>query len=321
MGLATLSLLLAAWATAATPAPAGVGDVARLRGDPAPAALTNDTHYLVSNERRLDLLQGDMADRADVYVGVGAGQNYLLAGWARPAYMVLVDFDQDVVDLHGLYIAFLAHARDAEAFEALWHDGSEPAVRRLLAVAVPQPLRRTRLLALYARVHTEIADDLARSRAKLAENGASGYLTEPEQYQRLATLARTGRIIARRGDFTAEGFVAELGETLRRHRARIGALYLSNIEQYFMYSATFRSNIAALPLDDASAVLRTLPAKPAGFEYLVQRGDQLHAWVRIRRVRSVYRIRGMTKELERPASTRVELSGPPSHLLRAPTPL
>ncbi len=314
MGPLMLSLMVATWAAAASPVPPAVGEVAQLGGDPPPASLTNDTHYMVSNERRLDLLQGDMADRTDVYVGVGAGQNYLLAGWGRPSFMVLVDFDQDVVDLHGLYIAFLAHAPDAPAFEALWQDGSAPIVRRLLAVAAPEPVTRTRLLALYERARAEVATDLRRSHAKLAEQGVSGYLSDADQYARLAALARSGRIIARRGDFTTTGFVAELGETLKRCGARVGALYLSNIEQYFMYAPPFRSNMNALPLDADSVVLRTLPAKPAGFEYLVQRGDQLRAWMRIRRVRSIYRVRGMTKDLERPASTRVELGGPPQDL-------
>ena len=94
-------------------------------------------------------------------------------------------------------------------------------------------------------------------------------------------------------------------------------LYLSNIEQYFMYGKEYRANIAALPMDRETAVLRTLPARPAGFEYIAQRGDHMQAWVASKKVRSVYRVRGMTKGMERPASTRIEAGAPPPRILRA----
>lgn len=321
MGCLTLLLLVASLVGAEPSIPAGLGDVARLLSDPAPERLTNDTHYLVSNERRLDLLRPDVEEKTGVYVGVGAAQNYLLAGWASPSFMVLVDFDQDVVDLHALHVVFLAHARDGAGFEALWAEGSAPVVARLLAAAVSEPTRRERLLALYVRARPEVAASLAKTRARFEELDVSSYLGDDEQFARVATLARTGRIIAKRGDFTQPGFVAELGTTLQDAGARIGVLYLSNIEQYFMYGDGYRANVAALPLDAQTTVLRTLPAKPAGFEYIVQRGDHMQSWVGRAKVRSVYRIRGMTKGMERPASTRIQAGPPPPPRdLRAHTP-
>ena len=320
MGWATLLLVVASLASSPTDIPAGLGDVARLSGDPPPPAITNDTHYLVSNERRLDLLRDDVEDVGNVYVGVGAAQNYLLAGWAAPSFMVLVDFDTDVVDLHALHIAFLAHARDGEAFEALWDSASEPTVRRLLHVIAPTPARRARLEALYLRARDDVAASLAKTRTRFDELGVSNYLVDPEQYARVADLARRGRIVTQRGDFTQPGVVAELGAALRDAGAKVGVLYLSNIEQYFMYGPGFRANIAALPMDADTAVLRTLPAKPAGFEYIAQRGDHMQAWVRWKKTRSVYRIRGMTKGMERPASLRVYAGAPPARALRTATP-
>lgn len=316
MGWATLLLVVASLVGNEPSIPAGLGEVATLASDPAPEQLTNDTHYLVSNERRLDLLREDVQGTHGVYVGVGAGQNYLLAGWAAPSFMVLVDFDQDVVDLHALHAAFLAHAADGAAFEALWAEDAAPAVERLIAVAAPDATRRARLSALYERARPEVAKALAKLRARMAELGVATYLDDQTQYDRVATLARTGRIVTKRGDFTQPGVVRAVADTLRSAGATIGVLYLSNIEQYFMYGKDYRANVAALPLDRETAVVRTLPARPAGFEYIVQRGDHMQAWVASKKVRSVYRVRGMTKGMERPASTRIEAGAPPPRLLR-----
>ncbi|MBV1857419.1 MAG: hypothetical protein KUG77_03335 [Nannocystaceae bacterium] len=292
--------------------PPGLGEVAHLPSDPAPAKLTNGTHYLVSNERRLDLLRDDVAGHAGVYLGVGAAQNYLLAGWAAPSFMVLIDFDQDVVDLHALHMAFLSYAGDGAEFETLWSEDAEPIVERLLAIATSNPVRRIRLRALYDRARPEVATSLAKTRARFAELGVRCFLSDPAQYDALATLARTGRIVAKRGDFTQPGVVADIAEALEHAQTRVGVLYLSNIEQYFMYTRGFRDNVAALPMDRETAVLRTLPAQPAGFEYITQRGDHMQAWVRRKNVRSVYRIRGMKPGLERTASTRIEADAPPA---------
>lgn len=320
MGWASVLWVVATLAGSAPVIPAGLGEVARLPSDPAPAKLTNDTHYLVSNERRLDLLRDDVAGRNGVYVGVGAAQNYILAGWAAPSFMVLVDFDQDVVDLHALHIAFLAQADNGEQFEALWGEEAKPVVERLLVVAAPDPTRRLRLQALYDRARLEVAASLAKTRARFEELGVSCFLDDSAQYARVAALARTGRIVAKRGDFTEPGVVAQLARALEDAHAQVGVLYLSNIEQYFMYGRGFRDNVAGLPMDEDTTVLRTLPAKPAGFEYITQRGDHMQAWVERKNVRSVYRIRGMKPGLERPASTRIEAGAPPPRKLRAPQP-
>ena len=49
-------------------------------------------------------------------MGVGTDQNYLIAGWSRPEVLVLMDFDQVVVDLHRVYQLAFLHAESPEAF-------------------------------------------------------------------------------------------------------------------------------------------------------------------------------------------------------------
>src|SRR5690606_5122001 len=103
--------------------------------------------------------------------------------------------------------------------------------------------------------------------------GIDWLLGDDALYQRTRALVRGGKVIALRGDFTRGGVVRALGERLREHEQEVGLLYLSNIEQYFLYGPEFRANIAALPFASDGITLRTLPGRPAGFEYIVEDGD------------------------------------------------
>jgi hypothetical protein len=97
---------------------------------------------------------------------------------------------------------------------------------------------------------------------------------------------------------------------LSAHALPVKVLYLSNIEQYFTYRKPFKANMLALPFDGGSLVLRTLPGRPAGFHYILQRGDDFHAWMRAPKVWSVYKLRGMAKGEHLVAGERF-VAGPP----------
>ena len=87
--------------------------------DPAPEEITRNQHYWISNEQRLDLFHDPIKDLGGVYVGVGSDQNYLHAGWAKTEVLVLMDFDQKIVDLHGVYRVAFLHASTKEQFTKL----------------------------------------------------------------------------------------------------------------------------------------------------------------------------------------------------------
>jgi hypothetical protein len=293
--------VLAAWVAsggpgAARPDPAAVRDaVAALVADPPPRTITNDKHYLVSNERRLDLFAPDVRDVGGVHVGVGSDPNYVLAGWARSSLVVVVDFDDDVVDLHAIHGLFLAVASDGRSYRDLWTEDAADRAETLLGLRFPSPLIRARMIALYRRARPDVLDRLDVLSVKLAMAGETWFLDEDDDFSHVAHLAASGRVLAIRGDFTAPGVVRVLGDVLHEHGARVGTLYLSNIEQYFMYGPDYRANMSNLPLDEASIVLRTLPGRPAGFEYIVQRGDNFRRWLDSKRARSVYRMRGLSR--------------------------
>jgi hypothetical protein len=79
-----------------------------------------------------------------------------------------------------------------------------------------------------------------------------------------------------------------------------------------MYRDDFRDNVRALPLADDSVVLRTLPGRPAGFEYILQRGADLQARLADPTIRSVYRLRGLKKGEHLEGRTRYVIAAPPA---------
>ncbi len=279
-----------------------------LEPDPAPAHTTNDLHYLVSNERRLDLFRPELDDLGGVLLGVGTDQNYVMAAWSRTELLVVVDFDQQVVDLHAIHGALMAAAPTVADFRRLWTEPGAPEAHAALRAAHPA---RPELLALYDDARDVVDRRLRGLARRYAELGIRSWLDTPEQYRFVADLHARGRVVALRGDFTQGGVLRRVAATLGAHALPVKVLYLSNIEQYFAYRRPFKDNMLALPFADDTVVLRTLPGRPAGFHYIVQRGDDFHAWMRAPKVWSVYKLRGMAKGEHLVAGERW-VAGPPS---------
>jgi hypothetical protein len=278
----------------ADPVDALVQQLRLLEFDPAPAGTTNDKHYLVSNERRLDLYRPDIDGLGGVALGVGTDQNYIMAAWSRPQLLVIVDFDLQVVDLHAVHGAFFRAAPDIEALRRLWSaEGVETA--RAILRQLPAGPPRARQIALYESSRAEVDKRLRVLTRRYEELDIRSYLDTPAEYDFVRDLFVRDRVVAIRGDFTEPGVVRRVGEVLSAHAQTVRVLYLSNIEQYFRYREPFKRNMLQLPFDGSTLVLRTLPGRPAGFQYMLQRGADFHTWMRASKVWSVYRMRGFIK--------------------------
>jgi hypothetical protein len=262
-----------------------------IRPDPPPKKLTNEQHYFISNERFLDAWHGSFGPLGGVYVGVGTDQNYVLAGWCRPEVLVVVDFDQLVIDLQWVYWAFLRHAKTPNDFVALWAPdaGNRRRAQALIeATYGDDEVTRRKAVAIWRRTHRLVHKRLERAQERFAEASAPSFLDDQAQYDFVRSLVLNDRVFAVRGDLLAEQTMKDLGEVARRAELPIRVLYLSNTEMYFNYSRSFKPNILGLPFDEQSIVLRTLPVKPADYRYLVQPGETFQAWLRDERTQAVW---------------------------------
>lgn len=286
---------------------AAADELRALEPDPAPSHTTNDLHYLVSNERRLDLFRPELDDLGGVLLGVGTDQSYVMAAWSRTELLVIIDFDQQVVDLHAIHGALMSAAPTMEEFQRLWSAKGAEDARTVLRAAHPA---RPELQGLYDAAHERVGRRLQKLARRYVELGVHSWLDTPEQYRFVADLHARGRVVALRGDFTRDGVLRRAAAVLHTHALPVKVLYLSNIEQYFTYRRPFKDNMLALPLAADTMVLRTLPGRPAGFHYIVQRGDDFLAWMRAPKVWSVYKIRGMAKGEHLVAGERYVAGGP-----------
>lgn len=252
----------------------------RIRPDPLPPATTRGLHYVASNERRQYHFRRAVERLGGVWIGVGAEQNYTMAGWARPELLILLDFDQVVVDLHHIYRVAFAYSPDAERFLAFWHRRQRRHSAGLLRSALAdRPRLRRRALAVFRRYRRPVEVRLRALRDAYQRAGQPVFLTDPEQYAHLRALVHTGRVHPLRGDLTARGSMRRLGRVLARHGRIVRALYLSNAEQYFQYTPEFRRNVVALPVDEWSLLLRTRPVRD-DYAYVLQWYDNFLRWLR-----------------------------------------
>ena len=62
-----------------------------------------ETHYITSNERHHAATLPYIDTQGGVFIGIGTDQNFELIPHLAPTHVVMIDFDQWVVDAHAIY--------------------------------------------------------------------------------------------------------------------------------------------------------------------------------------------------------------------------
>lgn len=255
-----------------------------VEADPEPKELAAGVHFPTSNEIRFFLWKNAIQDLGGILIGVGTDQNYFMAGWAKPELLILFDFDQLVVDLHLIYRAAFSVAKDPKEFLGLWSKKKAKSFAAALEASLTDPGQKKRILAEFKEWRRPIEIRLHNQLKFNRENKIKSFLDDPEQYETLARLFAERRVLAVRGDLTAKKTMRQIGELAKRMKLPVRVLYLSNAERYFPFSEDFRANMAALPFDEKSLVLRTtgLGSWKNGdpFYYVIQKSQQFLEWLK-----------------------------------------
>lgn len=255
-----------------------------VQADPEPEEITRGTHYWISNEDGHWVTRELIQDSGGVYLGVGSEQNYMLAGWSRPAVMVLLDFDQQIVNLHDAYGALLVASDTPEEFVARWDedvlDESTAVIREAYtgahADAVVETLTRT--INRCGRRFRRLRDDYNAL-------GIPLFVNDQPTYDFIRGLWQNNRVITIRGDLTADGAMLGLANAARESGLAMRTMYFSNAEQYFDYDEQFSGNIIAQPFDERSFVLHTRQysgwdfVEDDDYHYALQPGANFVAWL------------------------------------------
>ncbi len=253
--------------------------------DPLPKQLAADAHFVVSDEGAHWLFREAVADLGGALVGVGTDPNYLLAAWARSDLVVLLDFDQVVVDVHAVYRQVFLNNPDPAAFLQAWSASRRADVEAWITAAHGDPSERERVLRTYRMARNLVEWRLRSLRKTYRERKIPTFLDDPAQYGHLRDLFRAGRVFAVRGDLTGRFAVRGVAKALRDAGIPVRVLYLTNAEKYFDFTRDYKANMRALPFDDRSVVLRTAggwdpEVAPDGlYTYLVQPAASFLAWM------------------------------------------
>lgn len=214
-------------------------------------------HFLKSNERRHDLFFSALRGIGGGYLGVGADQNYTLAAVARADVMWLVDIDGDVIDWHRIYAALIPIAPTAADLSTLLTGRRDADVQAALRSRW-DAAEATRLWPVYLRYRGYLLNHFAVEREYKWRSAPATWLSDPTLYQHIHRLMSERRVVSRVGDLHGERTVIAIGASAQAAGIKLHTIYLSNVEQWFHYSAQFQRNMAALPHDAATVVLRTL---------------------------------------------------------------
>jgi hypothetical protein len=292
--------------------------------DPEPSELTRNSHYWISNERSHFLWHEDLSGVGNAYVGVGTDQNYMLAAWAKSDLIILMDFDQAIVNLHRVYRVLFDAAETPEAFLKLWTEDETDNVRAMLEAAYAEEDSLKRIVRAHKIARKLVYARLKRLARQYPPLGIGTFVSDQAQYDHIRTLWANGRVIPMRGDLTADSTLKGIGDALRASDADLGVLYLSNAEQYFDYLPGYRRNIINLPFAERSLVVRTLGWGVHGFvdgeeyHYNRQSGANFVQWMKVNRVKRAGRILRKKTATETPGSSILdvepEVSDPPPEI-------
>lgn len=266
-----------------------------LKKDPHPPHLARNSHFWVSNEDHQDRFYDALSKRqGGVYIGVGADQNYLMAGWCKPEVMVPLDFDQGVVDLHQVYRVFFLHAATPQEFVDLWSDvpGNVNRAKEWIAEAYGKkdPMLSSKKTCQGDCKRTQAAYVMARKlvwkrlqvlQQQYQQKKIPIFLTDNNQYQHIVNLFAKNRVFPTRGDLSQHA-LGHIATGLHAVNQPLGVLYLSNSERYFSYLPHFKPHMLAMPVDPHTLILHTWALRNKGnlYAYFTQSGTNFKAWLK-----------------------------------------
>ncbi len=220
-------------------------------------------HYMKSNEVRHDVWFPYIRDRGGAYFGVGSDQNYTLAAVAGSEWVFLADIDQSVVDLHRVYEILIEASETPQLLLERWEEASAPASLELLQAALADAPagEQARVTRLYRAARETVRIHLLRVIRRHEAGVATTWMSEPSLYAHVRTLFLADRVRAMAGDLTGSAALQTAATAAKNLGAEFQVVYLSNAEEYFVYTPQFIANINALPAPTDAVVLRTIYSK------------------------------------------------------------
>jgi hypothetical protein len=262
------------------------------------AKALEDVSYLVGNEWALDAFRPTIADLGGGYIGVGPDQAYLFIGWQRPEFAWLIDYDSKVMRVHAMYRVLIEAAETPRELLAMFEPEAAQRVAALLAAAPEgNALRR-----MYRHNRDLFRWRLVTVQRKLAKRGVPNWLDDDETYAFVRQMVMNERVRPMRVNLNDDAGMRGIAEAAAALDVPIRVVYISNAEEYWQeYAAQFRDNLAALPHDERTVLLRTTLVWSTNKDYIygAQALDNFLAWLGDPAVKSIADLVGKKPKAER----------------------
>ena len=232
-------------------------------------------HFPFSDELHPEKFRETIQNMGGTYIGIGTDQSYVYMGWQRPTLAFAVDYDPWVVYIHHAYIAFFDHCEDAACLMAMFDDrlGSSDFLENYYA----NNSEKKNIIKVFKTVSGNIRRQLGRLAAMKTPN----FTNDPETYQYIRTLVKSGRLVTLQANLLGDTALKAIAQTLRETGRTVTTLYTSNAEQYWAYKKAFKENMRSMPFADNALIMRTSATKPINndYRYSVQPARVFLAWL------------------------------------------
>ena len=213
--------------------------------------------FVMSNEWRHDVVFPKLHELGGVFVGVATDQNYTMAAAARAQLIVTMDYDSDVVYTHRIYHHFIKESPTAEELRSYYQEAGIPKATALLQKVAQTPEEGVRLTGIYHRYRQRLALYLHQVAHVRVGQRHPTWLGDPAAYSYIRAMVQAGRVMAVQGDLNGTVALRSIGDTARALGLPVRVVYTSNAEGFFKYTQNFKDNLASLPHDEKTVILRT----------------------------------------------------------------
>ena len=159
---------------------------------------------------------------------------YTMAAWAKPSVLILMDFDQAIVDLHHAYAIFFRHAETIKDLTALFSPKNEKSTLQLLETEIKDPEQRKRSMRAYKLSRQLLWARFRNSRTRYTRWKIASMFTDDTQYQWVRQMWASGRVYSVRGDLTANQTLNDISAFASSYGEPIRVLYVSTPSSTFL---------------------------------------------------------------------------------------
>ena len=222
------------------------------------ATCRDPVSYVKGNEGRHFVFAPYTKNLGGGYMGAAADANYSMIASAQSSYVWLFDFDLNINRLHRFLKAFIKASKTRKEFVGYFSFKNRIKAKKVINQEFNNSKKAKFIYGVYLRYRKGLYPYYRGKMRKSRSMGSYGWLRNAENYNYIRDLHLANRIAIVKGDMTKATTMRSIGAAAKKLGIKIRIYYSSNAEEYFPLSANYKANVAALPFDEASIVIRSV---------------------------------------------------------------